>query len=61
MAFICVIVGTLISYFTFLDYATGGLCIALLANLIACYGTVSVGMMDYEELANVANEIRPLN
>ena len=55
------IVGKLIRYFTFLDYATGGLCIALLANLIACYGTLSVGMMDYEELANVANEIRPLN
>ena len=60
MSFICAIVGTLISYW-FLDYATGALCIALLANLIACYGIVSVGMMDYEELANVANEIRPLN
>jgi hypothetical protein len=58
ISFICVIEGLIVCYWL-LDYATGALFTALLANLFACYGLVTVGMMDYGELADMANEMRP--
>jgi hypothetical protein len=58
MAFVAVVFCMLVCYWL-MDYGTGALLTALLANLIACYGLATVGMMDYGELETVANEIRP--
>lgn len=58
MVFVGFIVCVLLCYWL-MDYSTGGLWTALLANIVACAGLATVGMTDYEELDNVANEIRP--
>ena len=58
MAFTSVIF-CLIVWYWLRDYNTGALWTAFMANLIACYGLVTVGLMDYKELATVANEIQP--
>ena len=58
ISFISVIFGMLL-YYWLMGYATDALFTALLANMIACYGLATVGMMNYGDLATVANEIRP--
>jgi uncharacterized membrane protein len=58
MIFISLIVCMIASY-KLMDCAVSALVIALFSNLIAAYGVMTTGLVDYNELAEVAREIKP--
>jgi hypothetical protein len=58
MVFISLIMFMIVCY-KLMDYAVGALVTALLSNLIASYGLMTVGLTNHRELAAVANEIKP--
>ena len=59
MVFIILIVFMIVIY-KIMDYDVGALTTALLANLIASYGLMTVGLTDHRELAAVAHEIEQI-
>lgn len=58
VVFIGLIMFMIVSY-KLMDFAVGALMTALLANLTASYGLMTVGLTDHRELVAVADEIKP--
>ena len=53
-----VFIGIVVVYFIVMgDYTEKSFTTMLFANIVACYGTLQIGMMEYEELEDVAAEI----
>lgn len=50
-----------IIYYMFMDYTIISLFITLFSNLLGCYGILSTGMIDYEEIEELAQEINNAN
>jgi hypothetical protein len=50
-----------IVYYMVMDHSIGSLLTTLVANLFACYGMLRTGLMDYDELEDLAGEINKAN
>jgi hypothetical protein len=50
-----------IVYYMVMEYSIVSLLTTLIANLIACYGMLRTGLMDYDELQDLAGEINKIN